>query len=122
MSYNFYSFLHIVSIVVVSISLSITSFQIFSGANKTSIKNRKALSISHGVALLVAFVAGFGLMAKGGFSFSSSHWLYIKLLCWTLLGVYPVILYKQLLPRKMAITGFVVILLLALYTVTFKPI
>jgi uncharacterized membrane protein SirB2 len=122
MSYSFYSFLHIVSIVVVAMSLAITSFQVFTGANKTEIKCRKGLSMTHGIALLVAFVAGFGLITKGGYSFSGSPWIYIKILCWLLLGVYPVILYKNLLPRKMALVGLTLILLLGVYTVVFKPI
>jgi uncharacterized membrane protein SirB2 len=122
MSYSFYSFLHIVSVVVVAMTLAITSFQIYNGANKGDIKCRKGLSITHGVALLVAFVAGFGLITKGGFSFSGSTWIYIKMFCWLLLGVYPVLLYKQVLPRKMALVGLFVILAVAVYTVVFKPI
>ena len=122
MSYSFYSFLHIVAILVVAMSLAITSFQVFNGANKGDIRSRKSLSITHGVALLIAFVAGFGLITKGGFSFSGSTWIYIKIACWVLLGVYPVLLYKQILPRKMALIGLAVILAVAVYTVVFKPI
>lgn len=122
MSYSFYSFLHIVSVVVVAMSLAIISFQVLNGANKGEIKNRKGLSITHGVALLVAFVAGFGLITKGGFSFSGSTWIYIKMVCWLLLGIYPVLLYKQVLPRKMSLFGLAVILAVAIYTVVFKPI
>ena len=121
-SYNFYSFLHIVSVVVIAMSLAILSFQVFGGAKKANIKNRKGLSITHGVALLVAFVAGFGLMTKGGFSFSSAPWIYIKILCWLLLGAYPVVLYKELLPRKMALLVLALILTVAVFTVVFKPI
>ncbi len=122
MSYNFYSFLHIVSVIVVAMSLAITSFQIYGGAKKTEIKSKKGISIVHGIALLVAFVAGFGLITKGGYSFASSQWIYIKILCWLLLGIYPVLLYKQLIPRKMALWGLSVILTVAVYTVIFKPI
>ena len=121
MSYSFYSFLHIVAIIVVTMSLAITSFQVYNGANKGDIKCKKGLSIAHGIALLVAFVAGFGLITKGGFSFSGSTWIYIKMVCWVLLGVYPVLLYKQVLPRKMAMYGLIVILAVAVYTVVFKP-
>ncbi len=122
MSYSFYSFLHIVAILVVATSLAITSFQVFNGANKGDIKCKKGLSMAHGVALLVAFVAGFGLITKGGFSFSGSKWLYIKMVCWLLLGIYPVLLYKHVLPRKLAMSGLVVILGVAVYAVVFKPI
>ncbi len=122
MSYGFYSFLHIVSVLVVTISLAITSFQIYTGAKKENLKCRKGLSITHGIALLVAFVAGFGLIAKGGYSFSGSPWIYIKMLCWLLLGAYPVVLYKNVLPRKFSVLGLVLILTIAVYTVVFKPV
>ncbi|MBY0384160.1 hypothetical protein K2X05_03290 [bacterium] len=120
-SYSFYSFFHIMSILTVVISLAITSSHISSGGNKQNLKNRKLLSITHGVALLLAFVAGFGLMARGGFQFSSSHWIHVKILCWFLLGIYPLFLYKKWIPQKMALWGLFAVLTLAVYTVVFKP-
>lgn len=122
MSYSFYSFLHIVSILVITMSLAATAMHIFNGGTKDNLKGRKGLSITHGVALLVAFVAGFGLMARAGYQFSTSPWLFIKILCWLLLSVYPLFLYKKWIPQKMALYGLFLILTVAVYTVVFKPI
>lgn len=121
MSYSFYSFLHIVSVLVITMSLAITAMHIFNGGTKENLKSRKTLSIIHGVALLVAFVAGFGLMARAGFQFSASPWIYAKILCWLLLGVYPLFLYKKWIPKKMSLYGLALVLTLAVYTVVFKP-
>lgn len=120
-SYSFYSFFHIISILAVVISLAATASHIANGGNKDNLKNRKLLSITHGIALLLAFVAGFGLMARAGFQFSSSPWIHVKILCWLLLGVYPLFLYKKWIPQKMAFYGLFAVLTLAVYTVVFKP-
>lgn len=48
---------------------------------------RRLLMIGHGVALLVVFVAGFGLMAKRGIMGGGwPLWIWIKLALWLLLG------------------------------------
>lgn len=122
MSYSFYSFLHILSVLVVGMSLAITAVHISNGGTKQNLKNRKLLSIAHGVSLLILLVAGFGLMARAGFQFSSSHWIHVKLLCWLLLGAYPLYLYKKWIPQKLALIGFFAVMTVAVYFVVFKPI
>lgn len=47
---------------------------------------RKLLSITHGVSLLVVFVAGFGLMARLGIMSGWPTWIYIKIALWLVLG------------------------------------
>jgi uncharacterized membrane protein SirB2 len=122
MSYQFYSFLHILAVITAFISLTCIAFHIYSGGTKNNLKEKKMLSIIHGTSLLIAFVAGFGLIAKGGFSFSSSYWIYIKIACWLLIGIYPILLYKKILAKNWAIYGLMLIAAVAVYTVVFKPI
>ena len=121
-SYSFYSFLHISAVITIMMSLAITAMHIAQGGTKQNLKARKGLAITHGISLLVALVAGFGLMARAGYQFSSSPWIHIKLLCWVLLGAYPLFLYRGWIPRRMALVGFTAVALLAIYTVVFKPI
>lgn len=121
-SYSFYSFLHICAVITVLMSLAIVAMHISQGGTKLNLKARKGLAIAHGLSLVVALVAGFGLMARAGYQFSSSPWIHIKLMCWILLGVYPLFLYRGWIPRKFALAGFCAIALLAVYTVVFKPI
>lgn len=47
---------------------------------------RKLLSAMHGVALLVVFVAGFGLMARLGIMSGWPTWIYVKIALWLVLG------------------------------------
>lgn len=122
MSYSFYSFFHLMSIFAVIMSLSVTAMHVSGGGTKQNLKQRRLLSLVHGIGLLLALVAGFGLMARAGFQFSTSTWIYVKLLCWLLLGVYPVFLYRNFVPPRMAIVGLFLIVTLAVYTVVFKPV
>jgi uncharacterized membrane protein SirB2 len=119
-SYELYSLMHILSVLVVAMSLMVTALHIANGGTKQNLKNRKFLSILHGVALVFVLIGGFGMMARRGFQFSTSHWIHIKLLCWLLLGVYPLFLYKKWVPKKFAIYGLFAVLFIAVYTVVFK--
>jgi uncharacterized membrane protein SirB2 len=119
-SYEFYSLFHISSVLLVAMSLMVTALHIADGGTKQNLKSRKFLSILHGVALVFVLVAGFGMMARRGFQFSSSHWIHIKLLCWLLLGVYPLFLYKKWIPKKFAVYGLLAILFVAVYCAVFK--
>lgn len=73
----------------------------------------------HGIGLLISFVAGFGLIAKAGFSFNSG-WIYVKLAVWFCLGGFPVFFYKK--PSSFLPLYVLFVLLAALlYSVTYKP-
>jgi hypothetical protein len=99
MSQSFYLFLHLVSLFTVLIMLGGITIHMLGGGSKENFVVRKPIAAIHGTALLIAFISGFGLIAKAGYSLSSSPWLYGKMLCWLLLGVFPVIAYKRVLPR-----------------------
>lgn len=120
MSYSFYSFFHIVAVVSAAISLAMILSHTIQGGTKENLKIRKPIAILHGVSLTIALVAGFGLIAKGGFSFEQK-WIYVKLACWFLLGAFPVLLYKNILPKWSGLVGLLVILTTAVMAVVYKP-
>jgi uncharacterized membrane protein SirB2 len=121
MPYAFYSFLHIWSLIIAIVALGGIVFHMIQGGTKENLKIRKQLMIIHGVGLLFAFVAGFGLMAKGGFSFSTAQWLYVKIACWLVLGAFPVLVFKKILPKWMGLIGLFFVVGLAVFTVAYKP-
>lgn len=55
---------------------------------------RRVVMIGHGVAMLIVFVAGFGLMARLGIMSGWPTWIYIKLALWLLLGVAVVLVRR----------------------------
>lgn len=120
MSYVFYKILHFSGLFLMILSLGAIASHRLQGGTKENFKNRKFFSMFHGIGLLVSFVAGFGLMAKGQFSFASG-WPYVKMLCWLAAGMYPVIFYKQKEPTKLPYFGLLAVLLVAILTVEYKP-
>ena len=86
MTYTFYKVLHIFSIVLLFVSIGGLSLHGINGGNKESNKASKLVAITHGVAMLLILTAGFGLMARLGFTKTWPVWLYPKLLIWLLMG------------------------------------
>ena len=120
MSYTFYKIIHFAGIFSILLSLGAIASHRLQGGTKATFKNRKFFMGFHGAGLLMAFVAGFGLVAKAGFNFSSG-WVWIKLLVWLILGMYPVIFYKQKDDSKLPYFGLLGILFIAIYVVELKP-
>lgn len=86
MTYTFYKVLHIFSIVLLFVSIGGLSLHGINGGNKESNKASKLVAITHGVAMLLILTAGFGLMARLGFTKTWPVWLYPKLVIWLLMG------------------------------------
>lgn len=121
MSRDFYLFIHLVSLFTALVILGGISFHMISGGTKQSFAPRKSLAIIHGIAVLCAFISGFGLIAKSGYSFSASPWLFGKMFCWLLLGAFPTIAYKKVLPRWGDFALLVAVAMAAVWLVIYKP-
>ena len=88
MPYEFYKVLHLLAILVLFTAMGGLAMVTLRGGTDEELKAaRKPLVILHGVALLVIFVAGFGLMAKLGMMQSGwPKWIFGKLAIWVILG------------------------------------
>ncbi len=84
MSYNFYKIMHFLGIFMVFSGLGA---QCLHALNRGDRKHpaKKWLGIMHGVGLLLALIAGFGLIAKLKMH-SFPVWIYGKLAIWLTLG------------------------------------
>lgn len=122
MSILFYKVLHIVSLMMVFLSLGAVLSHMLQGGEKQNFKNRKLMAILHGIATLVAFVSGFGLMAKSGYTFSNSPWLFIKIIAWIFIGGFPTLTYKKILPPWLALFTLTMILIITVVTVVYRPV
>ena len=86
MSYQFYKVLHLAGILGLFLSLGALIMHSCHGGEK-KFKGRKMMIITHGISLLVIFVAGFGLMARLNMMGSGwPLWIYIKVGIWLALG------------------------------------
>lgn len=88
MSYEFYKVLHLLGIFTVFTSLGGQVMLTMRGGPEAETKRlRKFLTISGGIALLIVFVAGFGLMARKEMMGASwPLWIYFKLGFWLVVG------------------------------------
>lgn len=97
-------------IVSVFLSLGALVWNSFVGGEK-KFPGRKIVMITHGVGLLVTFVAGFGLMARIGLMQAGwPGWIYGKVVIWLFLGG-----IVALIPRKpkLALPIWILLILIA---------
>lgn len=83
-----YKLLHLLGIMLLFASLGgVAILGLLRGGDDRDVAPlRKLLVAAHGVALLVIFVAGFGLMARLGIMSNWPAWIYIKIALWLVLG------------------------------------
>ena len=87
MPYEIYKVLHLLGIFLLFSALGGSAMLgIRGGADDQVRPYRKLLAATHGVALLVIFVAGFGLMARLGIMTGWPLWIWVKLGVWLVLG------------------------------------
>ena len=110
MSLAFYKWLHLAGIALVLMSLAAMAWRA---------ESRKLPSITHGIGLLVAFVAGFGLLAKGGYGWPA--WVWIKLVVWLVLGGVSVLFKRKPELGTPLWWGVFVLFVLAGYLGIYKP-
>ena len=79
----FYQILHIVGITMIFMGYGALLARSLIKSEDISV--RKLGSVTSGIGLLIVFVAGFGMIAKLGYSYTSP-WLIVKILIWVALG------------------------------------
>ena len=87
MTLQFYTWLHLAGIGLMLLAIG--------GLAQGNDSNRKLLSIAHGVGLLVALVAGFGLMARYEILWPWPGWVMVKMVLWLVFGA-SIVLLKRL--------------------------
>ena len=92
MSYNFYSILHLSSIVALSLVLG-ALWGLYANPQAHT-KFRSFFLALRGLLMFLIFFAGFGLIAKIKLSFPWPFWIYIKLMIWCLIGASPFFIKK----------------------------
>jgi hypothetical protein len=96
MSYEFYTLLHIVGIILVFMALGALAFHGANGGTKASNQVRGMVMATHGVGVLLIVVAGFGMLAKiQPMSAGLPGWLHPKLLIWVLIAAAPALLSRK---------------------------
>ena len=102
MSYEFYKVLHILGILALLSALGAAGILATVGNPDGEHKAlRKTLMMIHGIALLVIFVAGFGMMARKGIGIGAASdtgwpgWIFGKIGVWFVLGALAMFIKRK---------------------------
>ena len=94
MSLLFYKVLHLTALFTLFALAGGTALHAANGGDKAGNQARGLVGILHGVALIVALVSGFGLLARLGLGFDNG-WIWIKLAIWLTFGVLVTLPYRK---------------------------
>jgi len=96
-SYEAYKLIHIFGILLLIFSLGGLYLQPTDDRARVSGRERKLLGLTHGAAVLIILVAGFGLLARLGIigGLTWPWWVWGKVGIWVLLGVAPLVIRKS---------------------------
>lgn len=109
-SYEIYKILHILSILLVFISLTAYAFS-----------HRKVFGLFHGVGLVLILVSGFGLLARLGLVKGFPQWIWVKLGVWVLIGATYSIAKRKKLSPMVQIFIWLILACVAISMAIFKP-
>jgi hypothetical protein len=122
MSLLAYKILHIIGAFLLLAALGALTLRQADGGRPGGPPSKLA-SISHGIALLLILVSGFGMLARLGImhDWRFPAWIWLKLIIWLLMGAALVAIRR--LPRYAALLWWLFPLLggLAAYLALFKP-
>jgi uncharacterized membrane protein SirB2 len=95
--YLTYKVVHLVGIMLTFAVLGGLMLTVANGATKQNSKVKKLIGITHGVALFIVLLGGFGLLARLGMVHGASFpgWVWGKLAIWVLLGIMLAVPYRK---------------------------
>lgn len=118
-----YRLLHFIGIVVLFLALGGTIAHVANGGTRETNRWRGLIAASHGLALFVILLGGFGMMARMGIVHGAlPGWIWGKLAAWLLLGAAIALPYR--VPRSARVLALVVPLLgaVAAWLAIYKPV
>lgn len=112
-----YRVLHLAGVIFLFLALGGGLLRALAGSQSET--GRKLVTLTHGLALLLLLITGFGLLATLPLGFPA--WAWVKIILWLALGAAAVLVRK--LPRQAALWWIVLPLLgvVAAYLGVFKP-
>lgn len=119
MSILFYKVLHIFGILLAFVALGGLTLRALRGESDERDNARKLIGATHGVALLVILISGFGLLAKLGVGFPV--WVWLKISIWILVGALLVLIRRTPQYATVYWFGLPVLGAVAAYIALYKP-
>ncbi|HEX5386600.1 MAG TPA: hypothetical protein VFW66_07885 [Gemmatimonadales bacterium] len=97
MSYQAYKVIHLFGIFLAFAALGGVALVVANGATRESNVARKLAGMSHGIAMLIVLVAGFGLLARLGVTHGGAFpgWVWGKLVIWLIVSLLLAVPYRR---------------------------
>ncbi|MCR9245315.1 MAG: hypothetical protein NXI31_09805 [bacterium] len=116
MSVEFYRIAHIVGVLMLFLGLG----GMLAHAKRDGAKAPALYGVMHGVGLLVMLVAGIGQAHKLAYGWPA--WMLLKIGCWVVLAMMPVLARRGLVPAAMALLLAVALGGTAIWLAVVKPL
>ena len=102
MSYEIYKIFHLLGVFFVFAALGGLTLRAAAGQGETKDDVHKIAGRTHGAALLIIVISGFGMLARLGIEhdWMFPGWVWAKLAIWLALGGSLVVIRKQMLPAR----------------------
>ncbi|MBA4137658.1 MAG: hypothetical protein C0518_10115 [Opitutus sp.] len=110
----YYQLLHVLSLIV----LTAQTYMAF--ANPLP-ENRKRTMMITGIAALLMFISGFGMLTLNKIPFSSTGWVWVKTFCWLGVAAMAGLAYRKAHLRATLSVVTMVLLTVAIFMVYFRP-
>jgi hypothetical protein len=123
-SYEAYKVAHLLAVLVLFAVLGGVAVHAMNGGTRQGNAARRIVSLMHGLALLVALVAGMGLVARLGLATGGLPlWIYGKLLIWAAAALLLGLPYRRpVLARPILLLGLPLLAVLAAWLAVYKPV
>ena len=119
-SYTAYKVLHLAGVILVLFSLGgLIVVNAVESQRHTSL--RKLALVTNGIGLLIALIAGFGLLARLAITMPWPGWVYGKILIWLLLAGMSALIRRR--PESVSLFwwGSLLLATIAAYLAVYKP-
>jgi uncharacterized membrane protein SirB2 len=110
----YYQVLHVLSLIV----LIAQTFMAFAHPQP---ENRKRTLIITGIAGLLMFISGFGMLTINKIPFASTPWIWVKTLCWLGVSAMAGMAYRKVHLRTTLSAVTMLLLAVAVFMVYFRP-
>ena len=91
-----YKILHILGVLLAFSALGGLALTVANGATKATSSVRRLIAVTHGVAMFIILLGGFGALARLGVMHGNlPGWILVKLACWVVLAVLVAIPYRR---------------------------
>ena len=116
MSLEFYKVLHLAGVIFLFVAVGAAIVRAMSGGSEAG---KKISGLTHGIALIVILVSGFGLLARYQLGFEA--WVWVKLLIWLALGASVALIRRMAKQSTLWWWALPLLGVLAAYLGVFKP-